>query len=96
MTLATMGSEEKSLPSGVLCTGPWFLEVAVSWASAQAVRVGKCQTGSWGSLGVAMPGLARACQGRLCDPGLVTVSLWASKLLSVLGKGSRPCHGGCL
>ena len=36
----------------------------------------------------------RAGQGRLCDLRLVTVSLWASKFPSVLGKGPGLCQKG--
>lgn len=39
---------------------------------------------------------ARAGQGRLCGLRLVTVSLWASKFPSLLGKGPGTCQEGYL
>lgn len=94
-TLAITGSEEKSLlPPWVLALAPLFglPEGFCLWGSHRMGMLRKSDK----ELGFPGGNHDRAGQGRLCGLRLVTVSLWASKFPSVLGKGPGTCQEGYL
>lgn len=68
------------------------LKVACLWGSHRMGMLRKSDK----ELGLPGGNHGRAGQGRLYDLRLVTVSLWASKFPSVLGKGPGPCQEGYL